>query len=45
MLRKIYFELVEIRKELQAIRRRLEPNPDITFERVDGHVRAINKCP
>ncbi len=34
MLRKIYHELVAIRKELQAIRGSLESLPEITFDRV-----------
>lgn len=34
MLRKIYKELVAIRKELQAIRSSLESLPEITFDRV-----------
>ncbi len=33
MLKKIYHELVAIRKELQAIRSRLESLPEITFDR------------
>ncbi len=34
MLRKIYWELVAIRKELQAIRSSLESLPRITFSRI-----------
>ncbi len=33
MLRKIYQELVAIKKELQAIRGSLESLPEITFDR------------
>lgn len=33
MLRKIYQELVAIRKELQAIRSNLEPWPEISLKR------------
>lgn len=34
MLKKIYQELAAIRKELQAIRNRLENLPEVTFDRV-----------
>lgn len=38
MLKKIYLELVEIKKELQAIRKCLEPTKEYDYKRVDGKI-------
>lgn len=47
MLRKIYLELKEIRKELQAIKKRLESMPEVELFRkpYDTQIHAIIKIP
>lgn len=40
MLKKIFFELVAIRKELQAIRSCLEASMESPVERISGQIQA-----